>query len=130
MNKMPYLNLSRRERQIMDVIYRLGKASVAEVLKELPDPPGYNSVRVTLTILENKSYLKHHKEGQRYIYKPVLVLDKAKRSVLKHMLTTFFDDSAPKVLSTLLDMSEAELSDAEIEELSRLVEKAKKERKK
>lgn len=130
MKKMNYLNLSRRESQIMDVIYRFGEASVADVLKELPDPSGYNSIRVILTILEKKGYLKHYKEGQRYIYQPVLVPDIAKRSVLKHMLTTFFDDSATQILSTLLDMSAAELTDTEIEELSHMIEKAKKERKK
>ncbi len=130
MKKMSYLNLSRRESQIMDIVYRLGEASVADVLKELPDPPGYNSIRVILTILEKKDYLKHHKEGQRYIYQPVLVHDIAKRSVLKHMLTTFFDDSATQILSTLLDISATELTDTEIEELSRMIEQAKKERKK
>lgn len=130
MKKIPYLNLSRRESQIMDVIYRLGEASVAEVLDEIPAPPGYNSIRVILTILENKGYLKHRKEGQRYIYQPVLVPDKAKQSVLKHMLTTFFDDSATQVLSTLLNMSTTKLSDVEIKELSQMIEQVKKERKK
>ena len=130
MKKMPYLNLSRRESQIMDIIYRLGKASVADVLNEIPDPPGYNSIRVLLTILEKKGHLKHHKEGQKYIYSPVMVPDKAKESVMKHMLNTFFDGSPSKVMSTLLDMSASELSDKEIDQLSQMIAKARKERKK
>lgn len=128
--KTHYLDLSRRESQIMDVIYRVGEASVAEVQEELPDPPGYNSVRVTLTILERKGYLKHYEKGQRYIYKPVLVHDRAKKSVLKHLLNTFFDDSPSRALSTLLDMSASDLTDKEIDELSRMIEQAKKRRKK
>lgn len=124
---MSYLNLSRRESQIMDVIYRLGEANVAEVLAEMDDPPGYNSVRVILNILENKGYLKHHKVGQRYIYQPIQVLDKARRSMLKHLLATLFHGSPTLVLSTLLDLSAAELTDKEIEELSQMIEQAKKE---
>jgi len=126
--KTHYLDLSRRESQIMDVIYRLGEAGVSEVQAELPDPPGYNSVRVTLTILERKGFLKHWKKGQRYIYRPVLVPDRAKESVLKHLLTTFFEDSPTNVVSTLLDMSASRLSDKEIDELSSMIKQAKKRR--
>lgn len=128
MDKIYHHNLSRRERQIMDAIYLLGEASVADVLEEIPDPPGYNSVRVTLTILERKGHLKHKKEGQKYIYHPVFVSERARRSVLKHVLSTFFEDSTPKVLSTLLDMSAAKLTEKEMDELSRMIQNAKKER--
>lgn len=128
MDKTYHHNLSRRERQIMDAIYLLGEASVAEVLEEIPDPPGYNSVRVTLTILERKGHLKHRKEGQKYIYRPVFISERARRSALKHVLSTFFEGSTPKVLSTLLDMSASKLTEKEMEELSQMIQKAKKER--
>jgi predicted transcriptional regulator len=128
--KSHYLDLSRRESQIMDVVYRLREAGVAEVQAELPDPPGYNSVRVTLTILERKGFLKHLKKGKRYIYRPVLVPDRAKVSVLKHLQKIFFEDSPTRVISTLLDMSASQLSDKEIDELSHMIKEAKKRRSK
>ena len=130
MSKPFYIFLSRRESQILDIIYRLGDASVTDVLKNIPEPPGYNSVRVILTILENKGYLKHKKEGQRYIYYPTELPEKAKKSALQHLLSTFFEGSPPKVVSTLLDMSPSGLSRKELDELSKMIEQAKKERKK
>lgn len=114
----------------MDIIYRLGEASVAEVLKYLPEPPGYNSVRVILRILEEKGYLTHTQEDQRYIYKPVELPEKAQQSAMQHLLKTFFAGSAPKAVSALLDMSVHKLTDGELSELSQMIEKAKKERKK
>ncbi len=128
MKNPSYLNLSRRESQIMDIIYRLGEASVANVLEALPDPSGYNSVRVILTILEKKGYLIHNKEGQKYVYTPTELPEKTRRSVLKHLMSTFFDGSTPQILSTLLDMSASELSEKELDELSEMIEKAKKEK--
>jgi len=130
MEQPRYMKLSRRERQIMDIIYRIGEASVADVLKNLPDPPGYNSIRVILTILEDKGHLHHKKEGQRYIYLPIEHRERAKRSALKHILSTFFEDSTPKVLSTLLDMSASELSEKELDDLTGMIEEAKKEKQK
>ena len=130
MDKIFLHNLSRRERQIMDVIYHLGEASVADVLEEIPDPPGYNSVRVTLTILERKGHLKHRREGQKYIYKPVFISERASRSALKHLLSIFFEDSTPKILSTLLDMSASNLTEKDLDELSLMIQNAKKERSK
>ncbi|MCP4727629.1 MAG: BlaI/MecI/CopY family transcriptional regulator [bacterium] len=130
MKKPGFLNLSRRERQIMDIIFRLGEASVYDVLKHLSDPPGYNSIRVTLNILENKRHLTHRKEGQRYIYIPLELPDKAGRSALQHLVSTFFDNSTSNVLSTLLDISASDLSDNELEELSKMIEEAKKEKQK
>ncbi|MCG8604110.1 BlaI/MecI/CopY family transcriptional regulator [bacterium] len=123
-----YIFLSRRESQILDIIYRLGEGSVSDVLKQIPDPPAYNSVRVILTILENKGYLSHRQEGQKYIYSPTELLDNAKKSALKHLVSTFFEGSAPKAVSTLLDMSAANLSEAELNELAQMIEQAKKER--
>ena len=127
MKKPFYIFLSRRESQILDIIYRLGQSSVSDVLKHIPDRPAYNSVRVILTILENKGYLRHHKEGQRYIYTPTELRDNAKKSALKHLVSTFFEGSAPKAVSTLLDMSASKLSREELNELSEMIEQAKKE---
>lgn len=124
MSRPLYIFLSRREAQIMDIIYKLGEASVADVLNKLPDPPGYNSIRVLLTILEKKGYLTHRKEGQRYIYSSTEILDKAKRSALDHVMENFFDGSTPKVVSALLD---AKISEKELDELAKMIKKAKRE---
>lgn len=129
MKKPNYLDLSRRERQIMDIIFRIGEASVSDVLKNLPDPPGYNSVRVLLTILEEKGHLSHRKDGQKYIYFPVELHERTKKHALAHLLDTFFEGSTPKVLSTLLDISASDLSEEELQELSNMIEQAKKEKK-
>lgn len=126
---MNYLHLSKRECQIMDVVHRLGEAGVTEILRQMDDPPSYNSVRVTLTILEKKGYLAHRLEGQRYIYQPTERPDQAKQSVLRHLLSTFFENSAPNVVSTLLGMSAVKLSDEELDELSEMIERARTQKK-
>jgi len=120
-------HLSRRERQIMDAIYQKGEATVAEVREFLPSPPSYSSVRALLTVLENKGYLKHKEEGRRYIYYPTIALDRVKRSALKHLMETFFEDSAEGVIAALLDIRGVELSDEEWERITRMIEEAKKE---
>ena len=125
MEQSSYTDLSRRERQLMDIIYRLGEASVADVLNNLPDPSGYNSVRVILTILENKGHLTHKREGKRYIYLPAELPERTKQTALKHLLTTFFEGSPSKILSALLDISASELSEAEYDELSNMIKLAK-----
>jgi BlaI family transcriptional regulator, penicillinase repressor len=127
MSKHPHLNLSRRERQIMDAIYRLGRATAAEVLGNMPDPPGYSAVRAMLRLLEEKGYLKHEQQGPRYIYLPTLSRDKARQSALKQLVQTFFDNSTEQTVSALLDMSKSRLSDEELERLSALIDKARKE---
>ena len=109
----------------MDIIYQLGQASVADVLDKLPDPPGYNSVRVLLNILEKKGYLTHHKKGQKYIYAPVELPDKTKNSALDHIVNTFFGGSTPRAVSALLD---ADLSKGELDELAAMIEKAKQKK--
>lgn len=127
MSKKPlYIYLSRREAQIMGIIYELGEAGVSDVLQKLPDPPGYNSVRVLLTILEKKGYLTHRREGQRYIYTPTDRPEEAKRTALDHITQTFFDGSPPKVVSALLDST---LSDKDLDELAEMIRKAKLKRK-
>ncbi|HKA18252.1 MAG TPA: BlaI/MecI/CopY family transcriptional regulator [Blastocatellia bacterium] len=127
MSKHPHLNLSRRERQIMDAIYRLGRATAAEVLENMPDPPGYSAVRAMLRLLEEKGYLRHEQQGPRYIYLPTLSRDKARQSALKQLVQTFFDNSTEQTVSALLDMSKSRLSDEELERLSALIDKARKE---
>jgi predicted transcriptional regulator len=121
--------LSRRERQIMDIIFRLKEASVADILKYLPDNPAYNSIRVILTILEKKGHLIHKQEGQRYIYMPKEKPEKARQFALKHLVKTFFEGSSSKVLTTLLDMSAAELSEAQLDELSQMIEQTRQRKK-
>ena len=127
MSKHPHLNLSRRERQIMDAIYRLGRATAAEVLENMPEPPGYSAVRAMLRLLEEKGYLRHEQQGPRYIYLPTLSRDKARQSALKQLVQTFFDNSTEQTVSALLDMSKSRLSDEELERLSALIDKARKE---
>jgi predicted transcriptional regulator len=121
----PHLDLSRRERQIMDVVYRLGRASVADVLERLPDPPSYSAVRAMLRILEEKGHLRHEQDGPRYLYLPTVPRETAKESALKHLLRTFFGGSTTAAVAALLDLSEDHLSEAELDRLSRLIENAR-----
>ncbi len=119
--------LSRRERQIMDVIYRLGKATAQEVRGNLPDPPSYSAVRALLRVLEDKGHVRHRQEGPRYLYLPTVARDKARRSALKQLLRTFFDGSAEAAVAALLDMSVDEMSDEELERLAELIERTRQE---
>lgn len=127
MPKHPHVHLSRRERQIMDIVYRLGQASAAEVLEHMPDPPGYSAVRTMLRLLEEKSYLRHDQDGPRYVYLPTLSRDKARQSALKQLVQTFFDNSTEQTVAALLDMSKSKMSGEELERLSQLIEQARKE---
>ena len=121
------VNLSRRERQIMDIVYKLGRATAADVQASLPDPPSYSAVRALLRILEEKGHLKHQQDGLRYVFMPTVARDRAKRSALKSVLQTFFDNSTEEAVAALLDISQAQLSTAELDRLSELIEQAKKE---
>jgi predicted transcriptional regulator len=120
-------DLGRRERQIVEVLYRLGKASVADVRAELPDPPSYSAVRGMLRLLEEKRYVTHEQDGLRYLYTPTVGRDQARRSALKHLVRTFFGGSPEKAAAALLEMSDARLPRKELERLTRLVEQAKTE---
>ncbi|WP_165222465.1 BlaI/MecI/CopY family transcriptional regulator [Aquisphaera insulae] len=120
-------SLSRRERQIMDVIYRLGRATAAEVQEALPDPPGYSAVRALLRILEEKGHLKHEQDGPRYVFLPRVPREKARRSALRQLVQTFFEGSTAQAVAALLGEPGARLSDAEIERISKLIEQARKE---
>ncbi|KPL00196.1 MAG: CopY family transcriptional regulator [Planctomycetes bacterium SM23_65] len=127
MARKSHAELSRRERQIMDIIYRRGEASVAQVLEDLPDTPTYSTVRTLLRILEEKGHLKHAKDGPRYVYRPTRPRSQAARSALKRLLETFFDGSAEKAVTALLDVSDANLTPDELQRLAKLIEKARKE---
>ena len=106
-------NLSRRERQIMDVIFRLGEASAADVQEHLPNAPSYSAVRALLAILVDKGCLKHEKVLRRYIYRPTVNPDRAKRSAVKSLLATFYNDSAERLVASLLDPKDLKLSQQE-----------------
>jgi predicted transcriptional regulator len=119
-------DLSRRERQILDILYQHGRATAAEVQAALPEPPSYSAVRALLRILEDKGHVRHEQDGPRYIYVPTLGRENAKRSALRHILQTFFDGSTEQAISALLDDSSAKLSRAELDRLARLIESARK----
>jgi BlaI family transcriptional regulator, penicillinase repressor len=119
--------LSRRERQIMDVLYRRGSATAAEVQQNIPDAPSYSAVRALLRILEDKGHVKHSYDGPRYVYAPVVSRPVAQKSALRQLVKTFFDGSASNAVAALLDMSGKDLSDAELERLAKIVDQAKNE---
>jgi len=123
---MTHRDLSRRERQILDILYQRGRATAADVQVALPEPPSYSAVRALLRILEEKGHVRHEQDGPRYVYVPTLGRDNAKRSALRHILQTFFDGSAEQAISALLDDSSAKLSRAELDRLARLIESARK----
>jgi predicted transcriptional regulator len=118
--------LSRRERQIMDVIYRHGKVTAAEVLADLPDPPSYSAVRAMLRLLEEKGHVRHEQDGPRYVYTPTIHRDKARRSALRHLVRTFFDGSTEDAVAALLQ-NDAGMRDEELERLAQMIDAAKKE---
>jgi predicted transcriptional regulator len=119
--------LSRRERQIMDVLYQRGKASASEVREGIPDAPGYSAVRAMLRVLEEKGHVKHQAEGLKYVYVPTVARDKAKRSAVKHVMETFFNGSPEQIVAALLDVASTRLTSEELDRMSEMIEKAKKE---
>jgi predicted transcriptional regulator len=120
-------DLSRRERQIMDVVYRLGKAAVSDVLERLPDPPGYSAVRALMRILEEKGHLRHEVDGPRYVYLPTVPRDDAQASALSHLVRTFFGGSTEAAVAALLDLPDAGLSRPELDRLQKLIEEARQQ---
>ncbi len=120
-----YHHLSKRERQIMDVVFELGEASAAEIVERLPEPSSNSSIRILLGILEEKGHLTHHTEGTRFIYRPTVEPDSARRSALDHVMRTFFGGSPSQVVQALLD--NPDLSDSERDELLKLIEQTRKE---
>jgi BlaI family penicillinase repressor len=126
---MSETGLSRRERQIMDILYQRGKVSAAEVREAMPDAPSYSAVRAMLRILEEKGHVKHQAEGLRYVYVPTVGRDKAKRSAVKHLVDTFFAESPAQIVAALLDVSSTRLTREELDRMSEMIEKARKEEK-
>jgi len=122
-----HTRLGSRERQIMEVIYRLGRATVAEVLAQLEDPPSYSAVRAMLRILEDKGHLRHEQDGPRYLYLPVVSSERARRSILQDVVKRLFDNSTEKAVAALLESSSARMSDAELERLRRLISAARRQ---
>jgi len=127
MTSPSHANLSRRERQIMDVVYRLGSAGATEVLEGMPDPPSYSAVRAMLRVLEEKGHLRHEQDGTRYVYLPTLSRARARRSALRSVVDTFFEGSAEQAVAALLDASRDDLSKDELDRLATLIEQARQE---
>jgi predicted transcriptional regulator len=120
-------SLSRRERQIMDILYQRGKASASEVREAMEAAPSYSAVRAMLRVLEEKGHVKHQAEGLKYVYVPTVARDKAKRSAVKHVMETFFNGSAEQIVAALLDVASTQLTRGELDRMSEMIEKAKKE---
>jgi predicted transcriptional regulator len=120
--------LSRRERQIMDVLYRRTRATAAEVMAELPDPPSYSAVRSALRLLVEKGHLTRELEDLRYVYRPRVPRDKASRSAVSHLVRTFFDGSRAQAMAAILESADTRLSNDELDRLARLVEQARQDR--
>jgi predicted transcriptional regulator len=126
MHTAQHRDLSRRERQILDILYERGQATAADVQAALPEPPSYSAVRALLRILEDKGHVRHQQDGPRYVYLPTVGRDNAQRSALRHVIKTFFDNSAEQAISALLDESSSKLSSAELDRLARLIDTARK----
>jgi BlaI family penicillinase repressor len=119
-------DLSRRERHIMDILFRLGRATAEEVMKEMPGAPSYSTVRTQLRVLEEKGHVRHDEQGRRYVYVPSLPRSTARKSALRHVVDTFFDGSVEKVVAALLGGDAARMSEEELERIAELVRKARK----
>jgi len=124
----PYSDLGRRERQIMDVLFQHGRATVAEVLEALPDPPSYSSVRSMLRLLEDKGYARHEWDGPRYVYVPTAGREQLQHSAARHMVETFFNGSMESAVAAMLGAAEKPLSTEELDRMARLIERARKGR--
>ena len=124
---MEQVGLSRRERQIMDALYKLGAATVGEVMDLMPDPPSYSAVRATLRVLEEKGHVNHKQDGPRYLYLPTVPRDKAQSTALRHMVGTFFGGSVEQAVMALLSLPETKVSDSDLTKLAGKVREAEKE---
>jgi len=127
MPKPAQLSLARRERQIMDALYRRGRATAAEVMHDLPGEPSYSTVRAQLRVLEDKGHVTHAEEGPRYVYAPAVPRHAARRSALRHLVETFFDGSAENLVAAILGNEASKLSDEELDRIADLVDTARKE---
>ena len=127
MLRSPHASLSRRERQIMDILYRRGRATASEVRAELTGDPAYSTVRAQLRVLEEKGHLRHEEEHLRYVYVPAVSRQAVQKSVLQHLVDTFFEGSPEQVVATLIGRERLKVSDEELERIAQLIEKARKE---
>jgi BlaI family penicillinase repressor len=119
--------LSRREREMMNIIFARGRATASEVMEAMAEAPSYSAVRATLRVLEQKGHLKHQHDGTRYVYIPTVTRDKARVSALDQLLATFFEGSAANVVATLIERQKGKLSEEELDHLANLIEQARKE---
>ena len=119
--------LSRREREMMHIIFRTGQATANEVMEAMADPPSYSAVRATLRVLEQKGHLRHQHDGTRYVYTPTVNREKARNSALDHLLSTFFEGSVASVVATLLEKSKDNMTPEELDRLSNVIEAARRE---
>ena len=119
-------DLGRRERQIMEAVYARGEASVGDVLAALPDPPSYSAVRAMLNLLEEKGRLRHREDGRKFVYLPVIPREKARRSAIKNLLSTFFGGSVSEAVASLIEHDKERLTAAELEALEQLIKSARK----
>ena len=117
--------LTKRERQIMDVLYRLGRATAGEIMEAVPGAPSYSTVRTQLRVLETKGHVRHEEHGLRYVYSPTVPRHAARKSALKHLVDTFFDGSSAKVVAALLGGEGAKISDKELDRIAELVNNAR-----
>jgi predicted transcriptional regulator len=127
MSKTLHTVLSRRERQIMDILFRRGRATAGEVMEDLPGNPTSSTVRTQLRVLETKGHVRHEEEGLRYVYLPVVKRQAARKSAVRHLIETFFEGSSEKAVAALLGGEASRLSDEELERIAGLIEKARKE---
>ena len=127
MTKPSPTTLTRREREIIDILYRRGRATAAEVLEDMADPPSYSAVRALLRLLEEHGHAKHVQDGPRYVYMPAVARSDARKSALTHVVQTFFEGSVEQAVATLVESSRSKLSRAELDRLAQLIEKAKRE---
>jgi predicted transcriptional regulator len=127
LSKQLHAVLSRRERQIMDILYRRGRATANEVMNDLPGNPSYSTVRTQLRVLETKGHVRHEEEGLRYVYVPAVPRHAARKSAVRHLVQTFFDGSAEKAVAALLGGEAARLSEEELERIATLIARARKE---
>jgi predicted transcriptional regulator len=128
MVKDSHKTLSRRERQIMDILYRRGRVSAGEIHQELPDAPTYSAVRAKLRVLEEKGHVRHEAEDLRYVYVPTMARDTARRSALRHMVATFFEDSVEQAVAALIDLSSPRLSSQDLKKIEDIIHQAKKDK--
>ena len=127
MSKGPHATLTKRERQIMDALYRLGRATAGEVMGAVPGAPSYSTIRTQLRVLEAKGHVRHEEQGLRYVYAPTIPRHSARKSALKHLVDTFFDGSSAKVVAALLGGEASRITDDDLDRITELVKNARKE---